>query len=97
KLIAHHVGFIEGDLHHSSQNSYLFLIYQVFLSSPHQINYLFVHISIVSPIYGCGKCLEQLVDGINSAMQDVNCSEYEIILIDDRSPDNPWPVIETLS
>lgn len=47
-------------------------------------------ISVVSPVYGCRSCLEKLVEGIESSMAALACTEYEIILIDDASPDGSW-------
>ena len=54
------------------------------------------HISIVSPVYRAEKILEKLVDEIRSAMIEMNTT-YEIILVDDRSPDNSWEVMKQLS
>ena len=54
------------------------------------------HISIVSPVYRAEKILEKLVDEIRSAMIEINTT-YEIILVDDRSPDNSWEVMKQLS
>ena len=54
------------------------------------------HISIVSPVYRAEKILDNLVAEINSAMAKLGKS-YEIILVDDRSPDGGWPVMKRLS
>ncbi|KAB1155810.1 glycosyltransferase family 2 protein [Flavobacterium luteum] len=54
------------------------------------------HISIVSPVYRAEKILEKLVDEIRSAMMEINTT-YEIIFVDDRSPDNSWEVMKQLS
>lgn len=54
------------------------------------------HISIVSPVYRAEKILDKLVDEIHKAMQQMNVS-YEIVLVDDRSPDNSWEVMKQLS
>jgi len=53
-------------------------------------------ISIVSPVYRAEKILPKLVEEINTVMQRLN-TDYEIILIDDRSPDNSWQVMENLA
>ncbi|MFC6876153.1 glycosyltransferase family 2 protein [Flavobacterium myungsuense] len=54
------------------------------------------HISIVSPVYKAEKILEKLVDEIQRVMCQMNVT-YEIILVDDRSPDNSWEVMQQLS
>ena len=54
------------------------------------------HISIVSPVYRAEKILDELVAEINSAMAVLG-KTYEIILVDDRSPDGGWPVMKRLS
>lgn len=49
-------------------------------------------ISVVVPVYGCAGCLEQLCERLRDALRSVT-DRYEIILVDDRSPDHPWPLI----
>lgn len=53
-------------------------------------------VSVVIPVYGCRNCLEELVDRIGAALRPV-CARYEIILVDDNSPDQSWPRIKELS
>jgi dolichol-phosphate mannosyltransferase len=53
-------------------------------------------ISFVSPVYKAGKMLEKLVDEIQHVMAEINQS-YEIILVDDRSPDDSWEVMKQLT
>ena len=53
-------------------------------------------ISIVSPIYRAEKILPTLVTEIDLVMQKIG-EDYEIILVDDRSPDNSWEVMKKLS
>jgi glycosyltransferase involved in cell wall biosynthesis len=53
-------------------------------------------VSVVIPVYGCRNCLEELVDRIGSALRPV-CAGYEILLVDDNSPDQSWPRIKELS
>ncbi|MFD2550312.1 glycosyltransferase family 2 protein [Bizionia sediminis] len=53
-------------------------------------------ISIVSPIYMAENIAEKLVEAISKSMLELGVS-FEIILVDDRSPDNSWPVIKKLS
>ena len=53
-------------------------------------------ISIVSPVYQAEKILPILVSEINLVMERIG-EDYEIILVDDRSPDNSWEVMKVLS
>ena len=53
-------------------------------------------ISIVSPVYRAEKILPLLVSEINLVMERIG-EDYEIILVDDRSPDNSWEVMKVLS
>jgi glycosyltransferase involved in cell wall biosynthesis len=53
-------------------------------------------VSIVSPIYGCRDCLNQLVESVTHAM-DASCLTWELILVDDNAPDHPWPLISKLA
>lgn len=55
-----------------------------------------VIISIVSPVYKAEGILEKLIEEIQKAMSEINLA-YEIILVDDRSPDNSWQVIKMLT
>lgn len=52
-------------------------------------------ISIVIPVYKSSKSLEILVAQLHKVLSKLNC-DYEIILIDDCSPDDTWVVIKTL-
>lgn len=53
-------------------------------------------ISFVSPVYKAEMILDQLVAEINSIMLEINTS-FEVILVDDRSPDNSWKVMQRIS
>lgn len=46
-------------------------------------------VSVVSPVYGCVNCLEELVDRISLALTAAGYT-FEIILVDDASPDAAW-------
>ncbi len=53
-------------------------------------------LSIVVPVYGCGSTLAQLhgrIDGAISAVQP----DYELLLVDDASPDDAWSTIVELA
>jgi len=53
-------------------------------------------ISIVSPVYKAELILDKLVEEIQIVMKKLEV-DYEIILVDDRSPDNSWEVMKKLS
>jgi undecaprenyl-phosphate 4-deoxy-4-formamido-L-arabinose transferase len=54
-----------------------------------------LELSIVVPVYRSEECLPALVRAIALAMAPLS-REYEIILVNDCSPDNSWYVIESL-
>lgn len=51
------------------------------------------HISIVSPEYKGEKMVEQLVSRITTSVSTIT-DDFEIILVNDASPDNTWEEIE---
>jgi polyisoprenyl-phosphate glycosyltransferase len=53
-------------------------------------------ISVVVPVYGCRDCLDPLHQQVTKALQSIT-SSYEIVFVDDRSPDGAWPVLEQLA
>ena len=53
-------------------------------------------ISVVSPVYGCKGCLEDLVDRIAASLAPRG-EAFEVILVDDRSPDGAWARIVELA
>ncbi|KIX20501.1 b-glycosyltransferase [Flavobacterium sp. 316] len=54
------------------------------------------YFSIVSPVYKAEFILEKLVFEIQKSMNGLSAS-YEIILVDDRSPDKSWEVMQKIS
>ncbi|MFG6117337.1 glycosyltransferase family 2 protein [Halobacillus sp. MO56] len=52
-------------------------------------------ISVVVPIYGCEKCLNELYVRVNKTMSSIPMN-YELILVNDASPDDAWPTIQQL-
>jgi len=53
-------------------------------------------ISVVVPVYGGINFLDELCDRLNKSLSSIT-SSYEIILVDDRSADNPWNKIHEIS
>jgi polyisoprenyl-phosphate glycosyltransferase len=53
-------------------------------------------ISVVVPSYGCRDCLTTLCQRLDGVLRQL-VSSFEIIIVDDRSPDNSWPVVEALA
>ncbi|MFG6120684.1 glycosyltransferase family 2 protein [Thalassobacillus sp. FIB228] len=52
-------------------------------------------ISVVVPIYGCEACLEELYTRIKDTMSSIPMN-FELILVNDASPDDAWPTIQKL-
>jgi glycosyltransferase involved in cell wall biosynthesis len=52
-----------------------------------------VQISIVVPIFGCGESITELSTRLKNSIREIT-ENYEIILINDRSPDDSWSVIK---
>jgi len=53
-------------------------------------------ISVVSPVYGCRESLMALASRVAVAFEGEGLN-WELILVDDRGPDNPWDLIEELA
>ena len=52
-----------------------------------------IYISIISPVYRAEKMVHQLVERIVNSVTTIT-EDYEIILVNDASPDASWQVIE---
>ena len=52
-------------------------------------------ISVVSPVYGCAGCLRELVARLQTTLTAIG-ETWEIVLVDDASPDAAWPVAREL-
>ncbi|MFD1334069.1 glycosyltransferase [Oceanobacillus iheyensis] len=52
-------------------------------------------ISVVVPVYGCKTCLVELCSRIKETILSIP-AQYEIILVNDASPDQAWEVIARL-
>jgi polyisoprenyl-phosphate glycosyltransferase len=55
-----------------------------------------VEVSVVIPVYKCAECLRHLHERLDSALAQIP-GEREIILVDDRSPDDSWDVLQELA
>src|ERR1700676_4602455 len=53
-------------------------------------------ISVVSPVYGCRSCLEELYTRLVKTLESIT-DDFEIILVNDSSPDAPWELITELT
>ena len=49
-------------------------------------------ISVVIPVYGCERCLIELANRIIQTIQSIP-ADYEIIMVNDASPDHAWETI----
>jgi glycosyltransferase involved in cell wall biosynthesis len=55
-----------------------------------------VEISVVVPVYGCRECVRELHRRICAALETLT-GDFELVLVDDGSPDDVWPLIRELS
>ena len=55
-----------------------------------------VYISVVIPVYGCGNSLEKLYERLEKTLSLLT-NDFEIIMVNDASPDNAWSTIKELS
>jgi glycosyltransferase involved in cell wall biosynthesis len=53
-------------------------------------------LSIVVPVYGCAECLEPLHSRLRSTLEGIG-GDFELIFVDDRSPDGAWEVLRELA
>ncbi len=54
------------------------------------------YISVVTPVYGCGSVLEKLYERLVKSLSQIT-DDFEIIMVNDSSPDDAWIVIEQLA
>lgn len=55
-----------------------------------------IQISIVVPVYGCSSCLEKLYERLVTTLTKIT-KDFEIIMVNDASPDNAWETIKELA
>ena len=49
-------------------------------------------LSVVVPVYGCEGCLRRLHARLVAVLEEL-VDSFEIVFVDDRGPDNSWPVL----
>jgi len=54
------------------------------------------HVSVVIPVYGCVMALRELTLRLHVVLRSISPS-YEIIMVNDASPDDSWSVIQVLA
>lgn len=54
------------------------------------------HLSVVIPVYGCVEALPELCQRLHGVLGNMT-SEYEIIMVNDASPDDAWRIIQKLA
>jgi polyisoprenyl-phosphate glycosyltransferase len=55
-----------------------------------------VELSVVVPVYKCAECVEVLHERLTRTLRDLGVT-YEIVYVDDRSPDDAWPILSDLA
>lgn len=55
-----------------------------------------IYISVVIPVYGCDTCLIELYNRLKAVLERISI-RFEIIMVDDASPDDAWEIIKELS
>lgn len=53
-------------------------------------------ISVVIPAYKCEKCIDELYSRLTAVLEKI-CGSFEIIFVNDASPENDWEIISSLS
>lgn len=54
------------------------------------------HISVVTPAYRCAGCLPELYRRLRSTLEQID-PNFELIIVNDCSPDNDWEIIQELA
>lgn len=52
--------------------------------------------TVITPVYGCAGCLEELYTRLVAALSPID-QNFEIIMVNDASPDRAWQAIGTLA
>lgn len=54
-------------------------------------------ISVVTPAYKCSECIEELYRRLKATFDKMSIDDYEIIYINDASPENDWEIISEIA
>ncbi|MCF6200900.1 MAG: glycosyltransferase family 2 protein [Hydrogenimonas sp.] len=54
------------------------------------------HISVVTPVYGCARALPELYERLVETLSQIT-KNFEIIMVNDQSPDEAWKIIIQLA
>lgn len=54
------------------------------------------YVTVVTPVYGCAACLRELHRRLTQTLAAIS-PDYQIIFVNDQSPDDSWHVIEELA
>jgi dolichol-phosphate mannosyltransferase len=54
------------------------------------------HISVVAPAYRCSECIPELCRRLTTVLETID-PNFEIVLVNDASPDRDWEVIQELA
>jgi dolichol-phosphate mannosyltransferase len=54
------------------------------------------YLSIVIPVYNCSKALDELIYRLHNTLKEIT-DDYEIIFVNDASPENDWELIKEFS
>jgi glycosyltransferase involved in cell wall biosynthesis len=55
-----------------------------------------VQLSVVIPVYGCASCLAPLYERLTASVSTL-VESYELVLVDDRSDDGGWEILQQLA
>jgi glycosyltransferase involved in cell wall biosynthesis len=55
-----------------------------------------IELSVVIPVYGCGECLRELHSRLRENIEPLT-ADYELIFVDDASPDGAWETLAELA
>lgn len=54
-----------------------------------------IELSVVVPVYGCAGCLDELHRRLTASLEEITF-DYELVFVDDRSPDDAWSSLTKL-
>ena len=53
-------------------------------------------ISTIIPVFKCSDCLNELIERLINILSSIT-DDFDIILVNDSSPDNSWEVIKKMA